>query len=160
MPLTAADTTSLITDLDDANATASGSVTIDITNNITLSAALPAISLAAGVSLTIDGGNTLDGTGTYRGFAVLGGTVTLQNLTITHALAEGAVGGLGGGGGGAGLGGGLFVGSEPGAQAEVASPRQNAGELAGAGVIGHLENRSHSNHSSLRSQAISSKPSL
>ena len=113
MPLTAADTASLITDINDANATAFfGSVTIDLTTDITLTSVLPAISLAAGVTLTIDGlNNTLDGAGAFRGIAAVGGTVTLANLTIAHTLAQGVVGGIGGGGGGAGLGGGLFVGA-------------------------------------------------
>ena len=36
--------------------------------------------------------------------------------------------------------------AQAGAQAEVAAARQNAGQPARAGVVGHLENRSHSNH--------------
>jgi hypothetical protein len=65
--------------------------------------------------LTIEGTNgsggavaqTIDGMGDQRGFFVYGGNVTLENLTIENAVAQGGAGGPGGGGG-AGLGGGLF----------------------------------------------------
>ncbi len=70
-----------------------------------------AVNLASGVNLTIDGGgNTLSGAGAYRGLFVYNGNVTIQNLTIANAKAQGGTGGYGGGGGGAGLGGGLFIG--------------------------------------------------
>ena len=74
-----------------------------------------ALNLAVGVDLTIDGGNhTLDGASTYRGLFVYAGHVSIEDLTIAHAVAKGGAGGDGfggGGGGGAGLGGGLFIGS-------------------------------------------------
>ena len=79
----------------------------------TLSAALQPFA----TNLTINGnGYTLDGASAYQGFQITGGTVLLENLTIQHAVAQGAAGGGGngnstGGGGAAGLGGGLFVGS-------------------------------------------------
>ena len=79
-----------------------------------LTDALLAVNLTAGSRLTIEGnGATLDGLGTQRGLMVLGGTVEIRDLAITHALARGGDGGSGfyGGGGGAGLGGGLFVGA-------------------------------------------------
>ena len=106
--------------------------TINITGQINLTTALLAINLPTGVSLTIagtDGGGngvpqvqTVNGTPTAgeggsgaseRGFFVYSGNVTLENLIITNAVAQGGAGGSGptaGGGGGAGLGGGLFVG--------------------------------------------------
>ena len=77
-----------------------------------LTSDLDAINLAAGSSLTIVGnGSTVDGQGDQRGFFVLQGDVTLQNMTIANAVAQGGAGGSGSfaGGGGAGLGGGLFV---------------------------------------------------
>ncbi|MBR1215856.1 Ig-like domain-containing protein [Bradyrhizobium sp. JYMT SZCCT0180] len=88
-----------------------------------LSQDLPAIALPAGSTLTINGfsdiparwGNgvnsTLDGGGLYRGFFVISGTVTIENLNLNNMVAKGGDGGDGGsgGGGGAGLGGALFV---------------------------------------------------
>ncbi|HVW20574.1 MAG TPA: putative Ig domain-containing protein, partial [Opitutaceae bacterium] len=78
-----------------------GSITLGATNT------LPALN--ALVPVTIEGSNkTLDGGGIQRGFTVLGGTVTLQNLSIMNTLAQGGSGGPGGGGG-LGAGGGLFM---------------------------------------------------
>jgi hypothetical protein len=81
-----------------------------------LTSPLDAINLASGSSLTInglDGGvaDTIDGGGTERGLFVYGGQVSIDDLTIANAKAQGGAGGAGGGGGGAGLGGGLFVAS-------------------------------------------------
>ncbi|HEY1936170.1 MAG TPA: Hint domain-containing protein [Acetobacteraceae bacterium] len=83
----------------------------------TVPADLTAINLHSGVSLDINGaGHSLigtNGTNTFRGLFVYGGTVNVSNLTIQNAVATGGAGGYGGtapGGGGAGLGGGLFVG--------------------------------------------------
>src|SRR5262249_7764218 len=109
----AGNTTDLITDINNANAAGSGTVTIDITAGFTLTSGLPAIALQPGVSLVIEGGgNTLDGGTDVQGFAVFSGNVTLDNLTLADAVAQGATGDPAGGGGGAGLGGGLFVGSQ------------------------------------------------
>ncbi|MGD1066646.1 MAG: hypothetical protein ABR975_07500 [Vulcanimicrobiaceae bacterium] len=88
---------------------------------IDLAAALPAITQ----NLTIDGstfGNVIiDGQSTYHAFFVDTGTVTLANLQIQNAVAQGGNGGnggsvsgsngggAGGGGGGLGAGGGVFV---------------------------------------------------
>lgn len=66
---------------------------------------------------TIDGGSfgrvVVDGAGKYRAFFIDTGTVTLTNLQIQNAIAQGGNGGgiasIFGGGGGAGLGAGLFV---------------------------------------------------
>lgn len=99
------------------NSATSGSFTLDLTQDITLGTdgggSLPldlyALSNGSGVPIVINGsGNTLDGSGLYRGFFVYAGSVTIENLAIDQAA---AVGGNAedGGGGGAGLGGGLFV---------------------------------------------------
>jgi hypothetical protein len=96
-------------------ATAPGTYTIDITGDISLTGALPEISLASGVRLDIVGnGLTLDGGGSEAGLFAYQGTVsiddlTLLNTTITGGAAPANSGGFGGGSGG--LGGGLFVGS-------------------------------------------------
>jgi hypothetical protein len=91
------------------NAAATGAFTIRFTANITESADLRALSLASGVTVTIDGeDHALDGANTYRGLFVYAGAVTIEDLTIRNARAKGGDGGNSGGGGG-GLGGGLFV---------------------------------------------------
>ncbi|WP_213737477.1 autotransporter-associated beta strand repeat-containing protein [Bradyrhizobium sp. dw_411] len=85
---------------------------INFTQTITLNSNLPALDLANGSSLVINGnGFDLDGANQYRGLFVFAGSVAIDNLNIEHTLAQGGTGGTGGGGGGAGLGGGLFVGS-------------------------------------------------
>ncbi|MDA8248129.1 MAG: Hint domain-containing protein [Rhodospirillales bacterium] len=81
---------------------------------IQLTSDLPAINLASGDTLFINGGGaTLHGDGHQRGLFVYAGNVAIGNLTISNTAAIGGSGGGGweGGGGGAGLGGGLFVGS-------------------------------------------------
>jgi hypothetical protein len=94
-----------------ADTTSGDSYTITFTATIAETADLTALNLHSGVSVTIDGGNdALDGAG-YSALHVSAGDVTLQNLTIENAVAQGGAGSSGGGGGGAGLGGGLFVGS-------------------------------------------------
>ncbi|MEO6843358.1 MAG: Hint domain-containing protein [Bradyrhizobium sp.] len=85
-------------------------------HTLTLTDPLNAINLANGSSLTIEGldhgvADTIDGGGTERGLFVYSGTVSVNDLTIANARAQGGAGGGGGGGGGAGLGGGLFVAS-------------------------------------------------
>jgi hypothetical protein len=96
--------------------------------------------LAPDPSLTIDGSNPaggnydISGDGQYRGLLVYAGAVTLQDLTIQNALAQGGAGGAGkgGGGGGAGLGGGLFVGAA--AQVTLSTvTMQNDAAWGGAG---------------------------
>jgi autotransporter-associated beta strand protein len=84
--------------------------TINLTANIDLTQALFGINLGSHSTLTINGnGFTIDGMGDQRGVFVYSGNVTLENLAITNAVAQGGNGGNYGGGGGAGLGGGLFV---------------------------------------------------
>ena len=90
--------------------------TITFTGDITLTADLPAINLASGVTLKINGdiggarNFILSGDGRFRGLLVYSGVVEIDNLSIVDAKAQGGAG-SGGGGGGAGLGGGLFVAS-------------------------------------------------
>jgi len=75
------------------------------------SADLYAVNLASDDTLTINGDNaTIDGGDLFQGLFVYSGAVTVDDLTIQHAKAQGGVG-VSGGGGGAGLGGGLFVAS-------------------------------------------------
>ncbi len=92
--------------------------TITLSANIALSAALTAVSLASGSSLTVIGqGYTIDGGNAEAGFVISNGTVSLDGLTLSDLIAQGGDGGTGGGGasggggGGAGLGGGAFVGA-------------------------------------------------
>ena len=90
---------------------APGNYEIDLTGNIGLTANLTAIDLPSGVSLTIEGNDhRIDGNGEHSAFFVDSGSLTLDDLTVAHAVAQGGAGGPGGGGG-AGLGGGLFLGS-------------------------------------------------
>jgi hypothetical protein len=88
-------------------------------NSITLAADLPAVQ----TNVTIIGNNNaLSGNNQFRGLfvgAFSGSTqvavsVSIQDLAITNAKAQGGAGGSGsvGGGGGAGLGGALFVASQ------------------------------------------------
>ena len=88
--------------------TAAAGDTITFTQNITLASAMPQLTK----DLTINGGGfELNGANTYQGFAVLSGTVAINNLKITNAVAQGGRGGdsgrtfptrrEGGGGGGA-----------------------------------------------------------
>jgi hypothetical protein len=87
-------------------------ITLGAALTLTEAAQLDAINLAGDDTLTINGaGSTLDGGNTYRGLLVYSGTVTIEDLAITNAIAQGGSGNAGGGGGGAGLGGGLFVAS-------------------------------------------------
>ncbi|MCW3475745.1 beta strand repeat-containing protein [Limobrevibacterium gyesilva] len=85
---------------------------LDPSGYLSLSANLPAINLATGDTLTIDGqGGLLNGAGVARGFYVYAGNVTIENITIASAVAKGGMGvsGVDAGGGGAGLGGALFI---------------------------------------------------
>ena len=74
-------------DIGGIDAGVGNSYTINIANNVTLSQDLSAIALASGASLTVNGnGHAIEGKHTtgstgFRGFMVLGGTVTLQSLT-------------------------------------------------------------------------------
>jgi autotransporter-associated beta strand protein len=97
---------------------------IDLTGNIPLtSGPLLKIDPGSRASLAINGnGFAIDGQGAEHGLIVLSGNVSLDNLTIKNAVAQGGAGGAGGfgepfqlgggaGGGGAGLGGGLLIGA-------------------------------------------------
>lgn len=99
--------------------TTGGNYIVKVTGTIDLTSHLTVLGLLANTQYfiiegTTSGGNnaqvqTIDGLGSQRGFFVLSGNVTLQDLNINNTLARGGDGGAGGGGGGAGLGGGLFV---------------------------------------------------
>jgi hypothetical protein len=110
-----ADFNAAIEQIDDGLA---NGVTLVLANNITLAATTNSggdlDAITAGTGVTINGnGFAIDGAGRYAALMVLGGSITVQNLTISNAAAIGGLGGYGyaGGGGGAGLGGGLFVGA-------------------------------------------------
>ncbi|MBE0622789.1 MAG: hypothetical protein IH605_19530, partial [Burkholderiales bacterium] len=119
--------------------------TITFNANVTLTADLPAVQN----SVTIIGGShTLSGNNTYRGLLVYSGTIAIQDLSITNAVASGGNGGNGGnggagftpgataGGGGAGLGGAIFV--AQGANVTVANVSLTGNTAAGgaSGGIG------------------------
>ena len=103
----------------DAMPANTGVVELDLGADVALASPLEAINLKSGVTLDFEGhGYSLDGENAERGLFVYSGDVTIANLTIKNALAEGGNGGVspatgipieGGGGGGAGLGGGLFI---------------------------------------------------
>jgi hypothetical protein len=99
------------------DAAASGAYLIQFTADITEASELYAINLKSGVTLTIDGqGHKLDGANQYRGLFALAGAVTIQNLTITDATAQGTDGVAGkaaSGGGGAGWAEGSSSGQAP-----------------------------------------------
>lgn len=72
------------------DAATSGAFVFDFGANITLSAQLGTIGLGTGVTLTIEGnGDTLDGGGIYEGLFVNSGALTINNLTIADAVAQG-----------------------------------------------------------------------
>src|ERR1700753_609416 len=77
-----------------ANAeTISGTYEIDLGPNasIALTQALTAISLHSGVTLDIEGdGATLNGLNAQQGLFVNSGNVTIENLTVLNAVAQGA----------------------------------------------------------------------
>ncbi|WP_329740498.1 autotransporter-associated beta strand repeat-containing protein [Dyella sp. A6] len=93
------------TSLSSAIASAGAGDTISFANNITLSSNLPPVTQ----NVTIQGnGYTLDGNAANRGFFIQQGNVSISNLTIQNAVAQGG-NGVNSGGGGMGAGGGLFV---------------------------------------------------
>ncbi|MBR0778071.1 VCBS domain-containing protein [Bradyrhizobium diazoefficiens] len=104
------------------NSATNTAYTINIHANLALTQYIPAIDLAAGDTLAINGlGHTIDGgvngVATYSGFYLRSGDVTLSDLTIQNTVQRGGDGTgdphsrNGGGGGGLGAGGGLFVGA-------------------------------------------------
>jgi autotransporter-associated beta strand protein len=137
---------SLSTDIGIINGeTAPGTYTIDITGDISLTGALPDISLASGVTLDIAGnGFTLDGGGAEAGLFAYQGTVSIDELTLLNTtitggeapdgLNVGGTGYAGYGGGSAGLGGGLFVGSKATVTLDHVN-FTNDGAIGGAGNI-------------------------
>jgi large repetitive protein len=97
-------------DVSGAYAQAGAHYTFDIANNLKLTDQLPAFNLAQGASLTINGANAILDANGKPGLFVYSGNVTINNLEIENALAQGGSTNSGGGGG-AGLGGGLFIAS-------------------------------------------------
>ncbi|MGJ4953912.1 VCBS domain-containing protein [Bradyrhizobium sp. HKCCYLS20291] len=96
---------------------------IDITADFSIDLVLPAIRLASGDTLTIQGqhhtiSGTVNGIPTYAGLDLESGSAEIDDLTIADFVARGGNGGSpgftslqGGNGGGLGAGGGLFIGS-------------------------------------------------
>ncbi len=113
--LNVGDGASLVTALTTIDNNPGTNYTLNITNNITLTAGTTLPIINSRSTVTINGGNfTLDGGGVQRGFFVYAGAVAINNLTIQNAVAKGGNGGSGfdgGGGGGMGAGGALFVAS-------------------------------------------------
>jgi hypothetical protein len=112
------------------SANADSTITFDLPPNSTISLTAGDVDASSiygptayvisgnGAVITIDGsgapGLTIDGGGAIRLFAVIStAALTLENLTVSGGLAQGAAGGNsgtgGGGGGGAGLGGAVYV---------------------------------------------------
>jgi outer membrane autotransporter protein len=83
---------------------------IIFSSNITLTDNLPTLTRDV---IFYGQGHVLSGNNQYRGLFIQSGTVTVNDLTITNAVAQGGRGGNGdgggGGGGGAGLGAALFI---------------------------------------------------
>ena len=68
--------------------TAAAGDTITFTQNITLAAAMPQLTK----DVTINGGGfQLNGANKFQGFAVLSGTVAINNLNVANTLAQGAL---------------------------------------------------------------------
>ncbi|HEX4347005.1 MAG TPA: autotransporter-associated beta strand repeat-containing protein, partial [Vicinamibacterales bacterium] len=123
--------------------------TIVFDASITLASELPNLGVTG---LTIDGnGHTLSGNNQYRGlivgipdFSASPVAVTIQNLTIANAVAQGGAGGSGavGGGGGGGLGGGIYVANT--AQLTVSNvnlvTNSAIGGAGGAGGVAGVDN--------------------
>src|SRR5262249_26445482 len=130
-------------DVGGASAASNNAHTITLTTSFTLRTDLYAINLPSGPSLTPEGADaTINGGGNQRGFFVYSGTVAINNLTITNAVAVGGAGGgtstlsVGAGGGGMGAGGALFVASGGNVTlSNVALMNNNA--TGGAGGHGH-----------------------
>lgn len=79
--------------------------------SVSLGAIPPMVNLFTAEQITIGNANssvTISGSGTYRGLYIRQGDVTLQNVVIDNAQAQGGNGGNAGGGG-MGAGGALFV---------------------------------------------------
>jgi fibronectin-binding autotransporter adhesin len=110
---TVTDATSLNNAIATIDAGAAGQTfTVNIQNNVSLTAATTLNAINKASTVVINGGNTtLNGGGVQRGLFVFAGSVTINNFAIQNTLAQGGSGGPGGGGGGAGLGGALFVAS-------------------------------------------------
>lgn len=112
-----------------------GDSTINVTGNITLTQSLPMITS----DLTVNGGGfTINANNTGRAFFAAAGSVSISNLTIANALAQGGHGGAGtGGGGGGGLGAGAAAFVYTGASLTLNVVQiQNAAAIGGNGGNG------------------------
>ncbi len=124
----------------DANDMA-GADRIIFTGNVTLTQSLPMIT---GDLEVVGGGNRLDANNAGRAFFIQGGTVSIANITIDNAVAQGGNGGdgegtagAGGGGGGGGLGAGAAVFVNAGASATLSGVTVgNASATGGTGGVG------------------------
>lgn len=98
--VTAGSAAELATAIDTINAAGPGNHTITLTDDITLSALLPAFNNTEATRLTLDGaGHTLDAAGVGTALTVLANTTaTVQNLTITGGSGSSGPDGLSGGG--------------------------------------------------------------
>ena len=77
-------------DVGGASAATNTAYSITLTAGFMLTGNLDAINLASGSSLTVQGSNaTINGGGVQRGFFVYSGTVAIDNLAITDAVATG-----------------------------------------------------------------------
>jgi len=101
--LYASDFPSLTAAITSANelAKASDSVTINLLGNISVTGALVPINTPGAVVIQPQSLDNviIDGGGSYQGFVVMGGNVTLSNLTISNMVSRGLPGCLGAGAG-------------------------------------------------------------
>ncbi|XUM20589.1 Ig-like domain-containing protein [Bradyrhizobium oligotrophicum S58] len=124
---------------------------INLTADISLSALLPFLTIAAGDTLTIQGnGHVIDGGNNFGGFYLRSGNASFYDLTMQHMVERGSDGGFGvygyrygiakggGGGGGLGAGGALFIGSGASATIRDVNVTSN-GAIGGNGgdAVGH-----------------------
>ncbi len=112
---TIANANDVINAITTADGDPSHSYTFNVSNNVALGAGniLPAVTINAGSTLTINGGGFTISAGTganaQEGLFIYTGAVTVSSLTMSGFTVTGGTGGVGSGGGGAGLGAALFV---------------------------------------------------
>lgn len=155
---TAANETELIAAINSANAAGAGDHLITFTADITLTAALPAISNPTAASITLAGdGHTLTGDGAHTVLAIADdSTVIVNELNVTGGSGSSGAAGTGGGGffnrgdltisestvsgNSAALGGGILNESSPGtlAKTTVLSSTVSANTATSGGAIANL----------------------
>ena len=108
--------------VDSMNDSITASITFDLpgNSNIILQGILPPFNLFTPSTVSFDGANsgetiTINGNENYRGFFIVQGDTTIQNLNINNCKAQGGSGN----GGGGGLGGAFLIGSSSYASAQV-----------------------------------------